>query len=43
MNTKKKRVKKPMAQTRKLRDLPTKKNPKGGFGGAPIGPVGPGG
>ena len=43
MNTKKKQVQKPTAQARKLRDLSTKKNPKGGFGGPAPAPVGPGG
>ena len=39
MNTKKK----PNGQTQKVRDLPTKKNPKGGNTGPHIGPSGPGG
>jgi hypothetical protein len=41
-NSKKKQAQKPSAQTRKIRDLPAKKNPKGGIGGG-IHPSGPGG
>jgi len=43
MNTKKKPNQKPIPQTRNVRDLPAKKNPKGGGTGPHTGPSGPGG
>jgi hypothetical protein len=43
MNTKRKSKKNATPKTPKVRDLPTKKDAKGGFGGPVIGPSGRGG